>query len=574
MAKKLFKSASRLLGILNPFRLIRRGWLGFGNWRRSHAKIDYVHFLLTAEMTALPEERGFIQRRIFGRPEMSLADLEQYFQRIADDPRPKGVILSIRGFEMSLAHLQTLRNSIERLRERGKRVVCYAQDYHMASYYVASAADEIILQPGGVLFTTGLQQQVILLKDTLDLLGISLDVVAITPYKSAMDSFTSTELSPESRAQLEWLLESRFGMIVEAIAAGRGMSAETVRMLIDNAPYIEVEALDNSLIDTTLNEESLAQHLGVEHIIPWEVAQKRLLKKWRKGSRKYVALLNISGTIISGKSRTPPAIPLPIPIPFAGDEMAGDETVVQQARQLIHDEDAAAVIVYIDSPGGSSAASEAMAAALAELARTRPVVACMGSVAASGGYYVATPAQWIIAQPGTITGSIGVVFAKLVAGGVYDKLRANRVDLQRGKNAGLMGESAPLTDEQRAALRKIIERSYELFVGRVAGSRNMTVEAVDAISGGRVWTGAQAVENGLVDDLGDLKTALNKARELANLDENAPLIVFEADDKPEPPQLAKAAEELHPTAALLYSYEMTRMIFNGRPQMLMPFRIK
>lgn len=574
MIKKSFEPLWRLLGFLNPFRLIRRSWLGFGNWRRSHAKIDYVHFMLPAEMPALSEERGFIERRIFGKPAMSLADLELHFQRIADDPRPQGVILTIRGFEMSLAQLQTLRMSIERLRERGKRVVCYAQDYDMASYYVASIADEIILQPGGVLFTLGLQQQVILLKDTLNLLGISLDVVAISPYKSAMDSFTNTELTPESRAQLEWLLDSRFEMIVETMAEERNMTAEAVRTLIDNAPYIESEALENRLIDTSINEESLAQHLNAEDIVPWENAQRRLFKKWRKPSRKYVALLNISGTIISGESRTPPSIPLPIPIPFAGDEMAGDETVVQQARQLMQDEDAAAVILYIDSPGGSSAASEAMAAALSELAKTRPVVACMGSVAASGGYYVATPAQWIIAQPGTITGSIGVVFAKLVAGGAYEKLNARRVELQRGKNAGLMGESAPLTDKQRTAIRKIIERSYELFVRRVAASRNMSFEAVNAISGGRVWTGAQAKENGLVDELGDLKAALHKARELANLDENAPLIVFEGDDKPEPPQLAKAAEDLHPTAALAYSYEMTRTIFNGKPQMLMPFRIK
>lgn len=574
MFKTVFKRLLQLLALLNPFRAVRRGLLIFGNWRRSHATIDYVHFSLPSDMPALPEERGFIQRRIFGKPEMSLSDLELDFQRIADDPRPKGVILTIRGFEMSLAHLQTLRASMLRLRERGKRVVCYAQDYDMASYYVASAADEIIIQPGGVLFTLGLQQQVTFLKDTLELAGVSLDVVAITPYKSAMDSFINTELTPESRAQLEWLLDSRFEMIVEGMANGRVLSVDTVRALIDNAPYIESEALEHRLIDATMNEESLPQHLAAEHLIPWEKADKRLFKKWRKHSRQYVALLNISGTIISGKSRTPPGIPLPIPIPFAGDEMAGDETVVQQARQLMQDEDAAAVILYIDSPGGSSAASEAMAAALAELAKTRPVVAYMAGVAASGGYYVATPAQWIVAQPGTITGSIGVIFAKLIAGGAFEKVRAKRVDLQRGKNVGLMSEISPLTDEQRGAIRKIIERTYVQFVERVMAARDMSFEQVDAIAGGRVWTGAQAKANGLVDELGDLKAALKKARELAKLDENAPLVVFEGEDEAEPPQLAKTAEELNPAAALTYNYQLAQMIFNGKPQMLMPFKIK
>jgi protease-4 len=568
------RSLARIIGRINPFRLLRRTVFTVANWRRGRAKLDYIQFALAAELPPLPEPRGFIQRRLFGPPPLSLAELDRHFQQIGEDPRVKGVILVMAGFAMPLAQLQSLRMSIQRLRARDKRVICYAQDYDTAAYYVASAADEIILQPGGVLFTLGLSQGVVFFRDALDTLGLGLDVVAISPYKSALETFVNREFTPENRAQLEWLLDSRYDQIIEAIADSRGIDADAARARIDGAPYIDRDALSAGMIDHILHEDALPKHLAAEHLIPWKQAEKRLLRRWRKRSRQYVALLNLSGTIIQGKSRNPPPLPLPIPLPFAGDDMLGDETVVAQVRQLIEDDAAKAVILYIDSPGGSSAASEAMTAALDQLARTRPVVAYMAGVAASGGYYVATPARWIIAQPGTITGSIGVIFAKLVAGEALDKLRLNRVDLERGANIGLMSEAEPLSDQERAAVRRIIERTYEQFVERVAASRAMTPEAVDAVGGGRVWTGAQALGHGLIDELGDLNAALSKARALAELDDDAPLVWFEGDDEETPPAPAEAIEELNPAAALLYAHQAARLVFNGRPQMLLPFWLK
>ncbi len=533
--------------------------------------MDYILFALPSTMPALPTQRGFIQRRIVGAPPLSLVDVERGLRRIAEDPRPKGVVFMLRGLSLSLADLQTLRGLVMRLRADGKRVICYAQDYSIAEYFVASAADEIILQPGGVVNIVGLRQQIVFLRDALATLGLQLDAVAISPYKGALDQFTRSDFSPESREQFEWLLDSRYDMIVRAIAEGRATEPEAIRAMIDAAPYIDTAAQAAEVIDAVLNEEALQAHLGAEHLVPWEQAEKSLFRKWQNLSPKYVALLPIRGTIIQGESQRIPGS-LPVPLPLLDEDRAGDITVTQTVRRLMKDENAAAVVLYIDSPGGSAAASEAMASALDELAKSRPVVAYMNAVAASGGYYVATPARWIVAQPGTITGSIGVILGKLITAGLYDRLHINRAELTRGRNATIEDDSAPFSDEQRTMMRAGIERIYGQFTARVAASRSMTVEAVDAVGAGRVWTGEQALGHGLVDELGDLRTALNKARALAALGNDSPLVlVREGGDDPLPPQLAQQA---NPAAWMDYAASGARQIFNTRAQLILPLRIR
>jgi protease-4 len=228
-------------------------------------------------------------------------------------------------------------------------------------------------------------------------------------------------------------------------------------------------------------------------------------------------------------------------------------------------------VLFIDSPGGSASASEAIASALEELAKVKPVVAYMNAVAASGGYYVATPAQWIVAQPGTITGSIGVIIGKPSTEGAFKKLRINRVSFARGANTGMLSDAKPFTAKQKTWLKHSIEQAYGLFVERVAKGRNMTPEAVDAIGGGRVWTGKQALENGLVDELGDLRAALEKARSLAKLPENAPLVIPQIKGDPIGPKLV---EQVNPVASLRYLHDNVRLLLNGQAQMFMPFSIE
>lgn len=556
----------RTIKKLNPFRWIRRGWLALRNWQRKrYKKLEYILLTLPSALPALPESRGWLRERVFGAPPLSLWELHRIFERIADDPRPKGVILMLRGLALSFADLQTLRGMILQLRERGKRVVCFAQMYDTAQYYVASAADQIIMQPGGELMTMGLRQDVVFLKDTLAAVGVALDVVAISPYKGAFDQLARSEFSPEGEEQLGWLLDSRYEQIVDGIAAGRNLTPEAVRVMIDSAPHLDDAAVSAGYVDAVVHEEGLAAHLGAKHLTLWRDAKRRLLVKMKPAADKHVALLRVAGLMFPGESAKPPA---DIPIPLIGDERAGDVTVVRQVRALMKDESAAAVVLFIDSGGGAVIAAEAMTSALAELAKTRPLVVYMNGIAASGGYEVATPAQWIVAQPGTITGSIGVITAKAVTGGLREKLYAHSVEMARGANAGLFSDTAPFDDAQRAQIRTSIEHYYAQFVRKVARARQMSEEQVDSVGGGRVWTGAQALTHGLVDQLGDVRTAIQKARELATLPDHTPVVIVEGKSRPLPPQVAEAA---NPAAYLNYCLENALAIASGTMQALLPF---
>lgn len=569
----MFKRLVRMLGVLNPLRAVQRAAFALANLRRSRFKqFDYILMTLPTTLPLLPEERSWWQQRILGAPSLSLWELQQLLEQIAADPRPKGIILHLQGFSMSLADLETLRGLLLKLRAHGKQVICYAQDYDNATYFVASAADKILMQPGGEVRTLGLLQQVSFLKDALDMLGVSLDVVAISPYKSAFDQFARSDFSPEARQQLEWLLDARYDILVSGIAEGRKWTPAAVRQMIDEAPYLDDEALQAGYIDATLNEEGLAAYLGTEaaRLVPLHKARKLLLRKWQRQSSKYVAVLSLTGTIIQGNSGKPPIEP-PISIPFIGSERLGDLTAVQHVRQLMQDKNAAAVVLLVDSPGGSAAASEAITAALNELAKERPVVAYMHSVAASGGYYISTPARWIVAQPGTITGSIGVISAKAITSEFWDKLRVRRVDMLRGANAAMLSDALPFDDAQRARMVQQITRTYLQFVDHVARSRKLSFEAVDEIGGGRVWTGTQAKAHGLVDELGDMQAALKKARELAGLDSEASVILFQGEGKPLAPQLA---EQANPAAGWNYLHVGLRALFAGKAQMLLPWVIE
>jgi protease-4 len=560
--------SKRLLSRLNPLRALRYGLFRLGNWRRGRVKaFDYVLLVLPVTLPALPEQRPWLQRRILGEPPLSLADLDRIFRQIGADPRPKGVILHLRGLAMPLADLQTLRASIQRLRQQGKRVIAFAQMYDNATYYVASACNEIILQPGGMLTTLGLVAQPVFLRNALAAVGVELDSVAITPFKGAYDSLTRETISPEGQQQLDWLLDSRYQMLLTDIAAGRGLTPDAVRIMIDTAPHLDAAALAQGYVDALLHEEGLAAHLQAEHLLTWSEAQKILRREWQPAASQYVAVLPLSGLMLPGESASPP---VDLPLPFLSEERLGDLTVVRQVRHLMRNKAAAAVVLWIDSGGGAAIAADAMTAALRELAQDRPLVAYMNNVAASGGYYVATPAQWIVAQPGTITGSIGVILGKPVTRGLFDRLQINRMQFTRGANAALFSDYAPFTEAQRAQMRASIEHNYRQFVQLVAASRRLPLEAVDAVGGGRVWTGQQALAHGLVDELGDLKAAVAKARALAGLPEHAPAVLVQGKVPPLVPQVARKAD---PAAALRHMADTLSQI-RGAALWLLPVKLE
>ena len=547
-------------GIRNLFRLL-------GNlFRRLGKAPDYVMFTLEGEYPEVWDPPGnFIQRRL-RPPRPSLQDWAVRFRTIAQDPRVLGVVLHLRQLEMDLARLESLRNLILELRSAGKRVVVWSTRYWPSTYYIACAADEILLQPGGNIAPIGLQRTYPFLAESLERIGVKGDFVQISPFKSAADIFTRKDMSDEVREMSNWLMDSAFEQIISGIANGRGISEEEARALLDNTPCTDLKALEHSIVDGLISEEDLPERLGLEEkparLVLWDEARSRLFRRPLSRPGRYVALLTIEGTIIDGESSRPPIKP-PIPIPMLMEPRAGDLSVVQAARKALRDKRAAAVVLYVNSGGGSATSSEAMRAALEKIDNEKPLVVSMGPVAGSGGYWVSTPGRYIMAQPGTITGSIGVLMGKIVLGEMLDKLFFGRETISRGKHVLIDDGEEPFSEEERAMVWENINRTYDQFLDIVSKSRKKSREDVDAIGKGRVWTGQQALENGLVDELGGLDRALAKARALAELHERAPVRMILPDKRMLPPTVT-------PASALEYALEGAQMFRWGVPLLLSP----
>jgi protease-4 len=505
---------------------------------------DYVSLLLEGEYPDLrPPRRDFIRRRLM-RHELSLEELGERFRAISDHDRIRGVVLQLRPLRLSFAQLETLRGLIRELREAGKDVIAWSTSYDRAGYYVACAANRIAIQPGGWIPPLGVQTRRVFLADALKRFGVKAEFTPISPYKTAADTLTRSAASEEDREMTNWLLDSLFDELQAGIGAGRQRDRDGARELIDDSPYVDVRAQQKGVIDAILNEEELPRFLGSEAqpatLAPWERAQRGVPRPRPVSASRYVALLRIEGEIIDGRSQRPPVEP-PVPIPLVWSERAGDLTVVQLARRALEDPRAAAVLVYVNSRGGSASASEAIAAALETLGRSKPVVVAMGSIAGSGGYYVAAPARWIVAQPGTLTGSIGVILGKIVLGDLLDRLLVHRESVARGRHVGMEDPDRRFDPEERRALRARMESVYGRFLERVAQGRALSREAVDAVAGGRVFTGRQALERGLIDELGGVERALAKARELGGLAPNALAVEYAAPRQPIAPSPSAGA---------------------------------
>ena len=506
--------------ILFPFRYL---WWLVSSVRRSIGKPpDYVVFVLEDDLPALPDPARPFWQRFVGRPRLSVRELGERFEAIARDARIKGVVLHLRPVGMSMARLQDLRELVLNLRASGKRVVAWATSYTTGTYYLACACDEILLMPSGMVQPLGFAGTGMFLADGLARLGLSADFVQVSPYKSAADPLTKSRMTDQYREQVTWLLESQHGELARAVAEARRLDDAGARELIDCSPYGDDVVVEKHVADRVLTEEELPAHLGGA-MGTWERAQGKMrvpAPTLRRG--RYVALIRIEGTIMDGRSAHVPIQP-PIEVPLLGEARSGDLTVVQVARQVAADKRAAAVVLFVDSRGGSSTASEAMRYALRVVASRKPLVVVMGSVAGSGGYDVATPASWIVARPGTLTGSIGVLGGKIVTGGLFEKLLLNRETVAFGQHVTMNSDESRFSDEERAIVTGEINRLYRGFIDVVAASRKLPLEEVEPIAQGKVWTGRQALERRLVDELGGLDAGLKKARELAGLAPTVPL---------------------------------------------------
>jgi protease-4 len=532
--------------ITYPFRYVR--WLLSNLWRSIGKAPDYVTFLLEEAPPTLPDPPGPYWQRFVSQPPLSVKELGERFDAIGRDSRTKGAILHLRPVPMPMATLQDLRELIAKLRSSGKRVVAWAPFYTTGTYYLASACDEILLMPAGIVRPLGFASTGVFLAEGLARIGIKADFVQISPYKSAADPLTKSKMSPEVREQLTWLLESNHKELVQAVGQSRHVTEDAAAKLIDASPYTDSIAMEQGVVDGLLPEEELPEHLGqgdeLARIATWDQARRKLPSTPPSSGRgTYVAVMRVEGTIVDGRSGRLPLKP-PIDVPLVGEDRSGDLSIVPLARQVAADRHAAAAVLFVNSRGGSATASEAMRQALDLIAKRKPLVIAMGAAAGSGGYLVATPGKWIVARPGTLTGSIGVLTGKLVTGGLFSKLAVNRETVAFGQHVTLESDDDPFTDDERKIVQQEIERVYELFLEAVGSSRGMSRDEVHPIAAGRVWTGSQALKLKLVDELGGIEAALRKARSLAGLDDATPAREVKAPRKPVPPRALPAAAGL------------------------------
>lgn len=535
--------------------------------RRAMPPPDYVVFTLDGAYPDLPAAPGPWWQRWMSPSETSLRDLSRQFEIVARDSRVSGVVLRLRSLDMPVARLQSLRDLIGKLKRADKRVIAWATSYDHSTYYVASMADEILVQPGGAIQPLGVARSFVFLKDALERIGIEADFLKISPYKSGADSLTRAEMSPGMRAMMDWILDDLHDEQIQAIAEGRSLDADQARSLVDESPYTDALAVGAGLIDGMVNEEGLPEHLGADQpaeLSHWEAARKRLPMSPLPLPGRGVTLLRVEGDIVDGPSRRPPRRS-PVPVPLVTNPRAGDLSVVAQVRRLERDRRTGAVVVWIDSGGGSATASEAMASALDRLATKKPVVVAMSSVAASGGYYVATPGQWIVAQPGTLTGSIGVLYGKLVNAHMLAKLDIHRETLRRGAHADFHKPGRPFTSEERETIWTLMTRIYDVFLERVSTSRALPREDVEPISGGRVWTGRQAYQHGLIDEIGSLEAAIARARDLAGLSSRSAL-----REVPIPTSAMPSAPSASTAGLIDYALDNLAALPEARAYCLMP----
>ena len=479
---------------------------------------DFVWVELNGALPEFETPVGFVRRRLARGPApVTLQALRGRLARISADGRTRGVVLRLKNIEAGWASLEEARGELLAFREGGGRVVAYLADpVDTRSYYLASAADEILAAPLVTVGVTGVRTRVSFFKDALDRLGIGAEVVAVSPYKSAGEPFTRNDFSDEARGQAQRLLDGRYEELVRAVSRARGLTPAEMRKRIDDAPYGTEGAVAARLVDGVCYEDDLPRRLaGGEQkarISGWAVAKRSLKVPYRRRSRRRVGLVEVSGTIMRGRSRK-----LPVPVPFLGGERAGGESVVAALRGAERNGRVSSVLLHVESPGGDALASDLIWREVQRVSAKKPVVVLMGNVAASGGYYVSAPAAHVVARRTTVTGSIGVITLRPFADRLYDRLGVHPVVLERGERAGLMDPSRPPTDDELRVLKRQIGQIYDEFKERVAGGRNLT--DLEGLAGGRVWSGAEALERGLVDGVGGFREAFRKACELGGIED-------------------------------------------------------
>ncbi|TMA34693.1 MAG: signal peptide peptidase SppA [Deltaproteobacteria bacterium] len=482
-------------------------------------------------------------QRLTSAPPRPFASLLSDLALAERDPRLAAVVLRVRSLEIGWAKAQELRNAIARLGEHGRRTIAYLEVESFGGnleYYVASAAQEVFVSEASRVPLIGLAGEFLFFGGLFEKLGIGLEVERVGQYKSAAETFAGRSMSDATREMETALLDSLDAQFVSGIAKSRSLTPEAVRAAIDAAPAEPGELEKLGLVDGTLRFDEVVARAGGGPLVMDDVYQRVDPASVGFAPVATFALVYGSGMVTSGEGFASPA----------GGPVLASATVSKALEDAANDPEIAAIVFRIDSPGGSSLAADVVwDAARHAREKGKPLVASFSDVAASGGYYVAAGADAIVASPATLTGSIGVFALKPVLGGLLAKLEIGVEAITRGAHADLQLASRPLTPESRARMRHEVDSIYELFVKRVADGRKLDAQAVDAVGRGRVWTGAQAAERGLVDELGGLHEAVVRAKVQAKLDPDADVaLVPYPPPRPLAEQIGEMFGQLHARA--------------------------
>ncbi|MBL8953321.1 MAG: signal peptide peptidase SppA [Myxococcaceae bacterium] len=428
--------------------------------------------------------------------------------RAAQDRRLKGIVLKVEQSGLGLGRAQELRQAILKLRAAGKQVVALVFSCTDQDYLVASAADRVYAVPEAMLMIDGLRSNVLFFGDTAEKLGVHFDVARQGRYKNSPDQFTRSDMSPEQREAIDAYLDVDARVLEKAVVESRKITPEAWRASVAEGLKAPKRAKELQLIDDIVTPDQLEEKLPelipsgqlVADYKPFDAREER----W--GFKSRIAVIPVVGTISGGKDSGDP-------LGIGLLQSAGADTFIRAIDGAANDPQVAAIVVRVESPGGDGLAADLMYRAVLQAKKKKPVIASMGDVAASGGYYAAMGADEIFASEATITGSIGVFYLKPSVKGLAEKLGVNQVGLSRGELAGLTDNFEPWNEKQREAAQKWIDAFYDSFITEAAQSRKMTKDELHALAQGRVWAGADAKEKGLVDKLGGLGDALESARE-------------------------------------------------------------
>lgn len=448
--------------------------------------------------------------------ELSLKDLLYSIEQAKKDSNIKGIYLEAKGLAAGSASLEALRRALIDFKESGKFVVAYADSYTQGCYYLCSVADKVFLNPQGILDIHGLASQTMFFTGLLDKLGVKMEIFKVGTYKGAVEPFMLEKLSDANREQINSYIQSIWGNVAGGIALSRNISTEIVNLYAnDGTMFAKPEkAVEMGFVDELKYKSDAEQYIKELSGQAGDELKTAVYEKVKTISDKEkiktdkIAVLYAEGEIVQNETSSP-----------FNTEKNITEKVAAELIKLKNDSNVKAVVFRINSPGGSAYTSEQIWKQVVELKKVKPVVVSMGDVAASGGYYIACAASKIVAEPNTLTGSIGIfgMFPNLT--GLFNKVALTTDVVKTNTYADFGDVSRPMSEGEKSLLQAYVERGYDTFITRCADGRNMTKEAINEIGQGRVWTGEQAMKIGLVDEMGGIGTAIAKAAELADITE-------------------------------------------------------